>query len=93
MTLRGRQTGKTDRRTGPVGSDRRASRRRLGDKVNAHLHDNEEVRRRKALARELRGWATSKLIKRLAANAYLDHHWENDLIAAELDARLPPRSS
>ena len=87
-----RQTGKRDRRSGPISSDRRADRRRRGDKVEARLADDDRARRRAALQRDLRSWSASKLIKRLAQNAFLEGHWENDLISAELDARMPPRS-
>jgi len=86
-----RQSGKTDRRTGPIGSDRRSDRRRRGDEVEKRLAEIAEEKKRKTLASELRAWPTSRLIKRLATNAFLDRHLENDLICAELDARLPAR--
>ena len=90
--VRVRVTGKSDRRDGPIGSDRRADRRRRGDAVEKRLAEIDESKRRAKFAAELRTWTTSDLVKGLARNAFVDRHWENDLICAELDARIPPRS-
>jgi hypothetical protein len=90
--IRARQTGKSDRRSGPLGSDRRADRRRRGDKVAKRLHDIDEEKSRQRFLQDLRTWPTSKLLKRIAALAFLDRHWESDVICAELDARIPARS-
>ena len=92
MKVRARLTGKNDRRSGPIGSDRRAGRRRRGDEVKKRLAEIDAEKRRVKFAAELRTWTTSQLVKGLARGAFADRHWENDLICAELDARIPPRS-
>lgn len=86
--IRGRTPGKSDRRSGPLGSDRRAKPRRRADDLSARVRAS-EAKREATFAQQVRSWRTSKIIGSLVDNLHPDRR---DLIAAELDARIPPRS-
>lgn len=85
--IHGRQVGKSDRRSGAPGSDRRAKRRRRADDVSVRVR-TAEVKRQADFARNVRLWRTSKIIGSLIDKLHPDYV---EVIAAELDARIPPR--